>query len=60
MLANFANLTRFDADKGNLSHGIGLRRLLALASPTSTDGIPLALPGMLPCWRPAHAADREH
>lgn len=38
-LVNYANLTRQDAAKGTVTHGVGLRRLLAWAE-SIADGIP--------------------
>jgi MoxR-like ATPase len=57
-LATFAKATREGADAGTVSHGIGLRRLMALAE-LITDGVTPAMAFQLSCLETAPYDDRE-
>jgi MoxR-like ATPase len=57
-LCKFAQLTRRNADVGKLSHGLGLRRLMALAEQI-TDGVPPSIAFQLSVLETMPYDDRE-
>lgn len=58
VLVRFGNATRRAADKGALSHGLGLRRLTALAEQIA-DGVDPAVAVQITCIETAPHDDRE-